>query len=568
MSLRKKWFPFILLLSLSFVLVLPQIVTRNSIIGADYLFHYNRFYETAMQIKHGNFQYFLSIYGFQASGRIVNALYGPLMAYIQGALVLLAGTWFRYQVLSNFLMYWLSGTAMFLLLKKHGRTTSVALPISIVYMTSYCTLYWVFRQSFTSWGAAIFPLALIPLKAFIEEKEIQPIPFALSFALMAQTHLFSSLLVTIIYFLAFCFVLPQKVPWRFFGQLAKASGLFLLLTANIWGAFFSIYRGDTIQAPFVNDQMASYSINQLGKIWVLYPGFLLLLLFVQAILYMVHFKHYSPFFHFVFWVSCFFGMLSTSLLPWNELVADQIPFVSLIQFPFRFSVPFIVLFLYTFAWQMQTMARTKPTSWLLLAVPLCILSIGQTLHETSIKLAEWPQLTLADFEAKHTYLQTDNSQQIRDSFHQKDLHQLLSLVIKSTPDYLPTNPEIPGNRYTIYEKEILFSPTHFTKIVRKNGELTVSWVANQTSPVTLPLVAYRQTRLTLNGQPIQLDTTMQSAIGAITLTQQKGQNHLTLHYQKSLLVRISLWISLFTWLFCLFAWLFNNWLMKRQRVTN
>ncbi|MDU1879425.1 MAG: hypothetical protein E6779_07590, partial [Finegoldia magna] len=59
---------------------------------------YNRFYEDAMQLKNGNFSYFLSLYGFQQSGRIVNALYGPFFSYLQGGLVLISGTWFRYQI--------------------------------------------------------------------------------------------------------------------------------------------------------------------------------------------------------------------------------------------------------------------------------------------------------------------------------------------------------------------------------------------------------------------------------------------------------------------------------------
>ncbi|EQE00311.1 putative cell division domain protein, partial [Clostridioides difficile CD9] len=40
-----------------------------------------------MQFKTGNFSYFQTNYGFQQSGRIVNALYGPLIAYILGGIL-------------------------------------------------------------------------------------------------------------------------------------------------------------------------------------------------------------------------------------------------------------------------------------------------------------------------------------------------------------------------------------------------------------------------------------------------------------------------------------------------
>lgn len=546
MHLLKRWAPFVSLAIISFFLVLPQILTKNSIIGVDYIFHYNRFYDAAMQIKEGNFEYFLSFYGFQSSGRIVNALYGPLMAYLQGGLVLLAGTWFRYQVLSNFVMYFLSGSTFYYLLRRHGRCQGVSLVMGIVYMTSYCTLYWVFRQSFTSWGAALFPLTLLPLKDFIEKKEVHPVQLAVVLALMVQTHLFSSLLVIVIYFLAFCFVVTTGVTRTFFAQLTKAVGLFVLLTANIWGSFLSVYLGDTLQSPFINDQMAAYSIDQLGKNWVLYPRFLLVFLFAYCLLYAVRLKHLSTYSHVIFWLSVFFGLLSTSLLPWNNWVLERVPFVTIIQFPFRFSVPFIVLGLYGFSGQIEQL-QWSSKKWLLVAMPFCLFSFGQAIQETTAKLAEWDHLSESKFVRKHTYLLTDNTSEVKESFHDRNLATLLTLVQKSTPDYLPTNKELTGNRYDIYAKEVLFSTTKFTKRVRSNGDMTVYWQAATTGPVTLPLISYQQTELTLNGQAIKLNTTEQSAIGAITVTQQKGQNKLTIRYQESWAMRLSLWLTLVSW---------------------
>lgn len=499
-----------------------------------------------MQIKEGNFEYFLSFYGFQSSGRMVNALYGPLMAYLQGGLVLLAGTWFRYQVLSNFVMYLLSGSTFYYLLRRHGRCQGVSLVMGIVYMTSYCTLYWIFRQSFTSWGAALFPLTLLPLKDFIEKKEVHPVQLAVVLALMVQTHLFSSMLVIVIYFIAFCFVVTTGVTRTFFAQLTKAVGLFVLLTANIWGSFLSVYLGNTLESPFINDQMAAYSIDQLGKNWVLYPRFLLVILFAYCLLYAVRLKHLSTYSHVIFWLSVFFGLLSTSLLPWNNWVLERVPFVTIIQFPFRFSVPFIVLGLYGFSGQIEQL-QWSSKKWLLVAMPFCLFSFGQAIQETTAKLAEWDHLSESKFVRKHTYLLTDNTSEVKESFHDRNLVTLLTLVQKSTPDYLPTNKELTGNRYDIYAKEVLFSTTKFTKRVRSNGDMTVYWQAATTGPVTLPLIAYQQTELTLNGQAIKLNTTEQSAIGAITVTQQKGQNKLTIRYQESWAMRLSLWLTLVSW---------------------
>ena len=71
--------------SFAVLLVTPQLFTRKVILGSDSIFHYNRFYEAAMQLKMVTFLTFLSLYGFQQSGRIVNALYGPFCLFTRRA---------------------------------------------------------------------------------------------------------------------------------------------------------------------------------------------------------------------------------------------------------------------------------------------------------------------------------------------------------------------------------------------------------------------------------------------------------------------------------------------------
>ena len=58
-------------------LVLPLLLSNRPVVGIDALFHFNRFYDVAEQLKHGQFSYFMAEYGYQQSGRIVTPLYGP-----------------------------------------------------------------------------------------------------------------------------------------------------------------------------------------------------------------------------------------------------------------------------------------------------------------------------------------------------------------------------------------------------------------------------------------------------------------------------------------------------------
>lgn len=113
----KRHFKSMLLLSLCALSVIsPQLVHHSLIMGADSLFHFNRFYDAASQINDHNWQYFVSMYGFSQSGRIVNALYGPFIAYFNGFILGLTHSWFSYQIISDFIVLFVSGISMYYLL--------------------------------------------------------------------------------------------------------------------------------------------------------------------------------------------------------------------------------------------------------------------------------------------------------------------------------------------------------------------------------------------------------------------------------------------------------------------
>ncbi|NRR75415.1 hypothetical protein HRD57_07025 [Tetragenococcus halophilus] len=75
-SKKRIFISLMIIFIASILLQWVQISNQNLYLGDDWIFHYNRFYDTAQQIKEGNFHYFISMYGFSQSGRIINALYG------------------------------------------------------------------------------------------------------------------------------------------------------------------------------------------------------------------------------------------------------------------------------------------------------------------------------------------------------------------------------------------------------------------------------------------------------------------------------------------------------------
>ncbi len=51
MKKASRLFPYLLIFAAAILLLLPQIVSKSTIVGIDSVFHMNRFYDTAMQMK-------------------------------------------------------------------------------------------------------------------------------------------------------------------------------------------------------------------------------------------------------------------------------------------------------------------------------------------------------------------------------------------------------------------------------------------------------------------------------------------------------------------------------------
>ncbi|NLV95246.1 MAG: hypothetical protein GX031_11970, partial [Candidatus Riflebacteria bacterium] len=444
-----------LILLVSLIMTLPQLLGRGMIIGSDSIFHFNRFYDTAMQIKEGNFQYFISMYGFQESGRIVNALYGPLTAYLHGLLVLISNSWYKYQMLTNVLLFLLSGSSMYFFLKKGKIVSQLRLPVSILYMTTYSVHYWTTRQGFSSWGAALLPLCLIPFIEMIMRKKINKFQLGICTALMVQTHLFSSLLLVLIYIPAFIFAYFQTDERKqLLSNLFLAVIIFFALTANIWIGFSVVYSGNEILTPFVNQTMSLNTINSNSYYWLLNPISLVFILFFELIHGIRRGKKYSALHKITLGMGITFLILSTSIIPWSYLVNQGNALAELIQFPFRFFVPCTILFLFSFCMTIQDLCLQKRaiiSKYLNLAV---VASVIQVLALISFSMYQWHQSDSFIQSGSYTVVQTRDENAVRDSFFMSDLSESLKLVEKPTPDYLPIYSLEEESKYRLYQKEV------------------------------------------------------------------------------------------------------------------
>lgn len=544
----KKYGPFLAIFFIALAFLMPHLFTHKLILGADAPFHYNRFYDAAQQIKYGDFHYFPSLYGFQQSGRIVNAVYGPFFAYLQGLIVLLAGSWFHYQILSNFILYLISGFSMLILLRYVNVRNWVSVPVAVLFMSTYSIQYWSINQGFTSWGTCFYPLCMIPIADFVLHKKFPVIKVAVSVGLMTQIHLLSSIMLALMYIPFYLYYFfNQTEKGKALLQLIKSVLLYFVLTANIWAGLAIVYSGNKILPPFVNREMSQKAIDLDGSYWLHYPKAFPILILSGFLLFIFFQQKNTLFQKIVLYTSLVFFFLSTSLIPWTTLIEKNVPFISLIQFPFRFFVPFTLLLLLYLALSLNQWSEQK---WFrLLSIFGILIFSAQTIQNLYQHLEKWENET---FVSRHTYL-FDTPEEARKTFFSKDMSTSLFVFQKTTPDYLPIYKETKDNKYDRYNEEILENETTFIK-THPGGLLTIKWKNTGDKTVHIPVIVYDRTVLQQNGKT--LTDYEVTDIGTPIVKQKKGINELTLHYQTPIYFYFILSLTLIGWftLICLFIY--------------
>ena len=529
---RERLWVSLFIISFAILLVTPQLFTRKVILGSDSIFHYNRFYEAAMQLKNGNFSYFLSLYGFQQSGRIVNALYGPFFAYLQGGLILISGTWFRYQIVSRVLLHILAESSMYALLKQCKVKTSIALSLGLLYATTFSIQYWTMRQGFSSWGAALLPYCFIPAIHYVFYQRVDQVRLALSMALIFQIHVLSALMLAMMYLPFYLYTFVKATTSKKKETILKvliAVILFLLLTVNVWGVLLYLRGANHLLDPFINREIGKNGIDGTARYWLYTPISLMVLLILQFIYAIVNWKklaRWKRILHFIYFV---FFFLSTGLFPWQYLVENGNTFAELIQFPFRFFVPATILLL-----AITGLTVTRFVNWRKSIAVLLFAFAGVGLIQNIMDTTDRVKSAAQDGElisiVKHTYVEGDY-QTISLTKNDSDLSQFLNLVVKSTPDYVPIYGTIgKQNTYDLYYENIVMNQR--TEKLIKDNYLVLTWQADEGEELNLPIVVYKDSILTLNGKELDKDDYNLSTIGTPTVSSQEGKNKLELRYQE------------------------------------
>lgn len=528
--------PIILSLVIATVLIWTELTTRSGLTLDDTAFHFHRFYDTYQQIQNHNFSYFQMNYGMGESGRIVNALYGPFFAYLMGSLLLFCSSWLRFQILITYLIFLVGGLGIYRLSRKVKLSQVVSSIVTTLFLTTGYIAYWPRSNAFNSWGAVLIPFVLIQGINLLNnhKKRFSWISLGIVMAIVAQIHLLSTFfsILALIPFFIYGLVLSENKRQMWI-DVFKAVGLFIVLTANVWGAFLLLYPTNQMASPIDYSPVltaVNLSVAGTSTMWTSITEVTLLLFIVQLIYVIFNFKS-SKLNTFVTLEGIVFLYLSSNLFPW-QFVKDTLPAVTgYLQFPNRFTV---------------------------VAYPLLFLGIGLTLNElikshgkklgmiaSALAIVVVLFNVRADFNEINnniTYNKgiTSNAKEMKE----KGLAPYINKVEINSPDYLPVRKKIKSSDITGMLMSMSPQKNNFEQRALSNGRLELTWKDSTSKVTTLPIFIYKQSELSLNNKVIKPKV---NEIGMPQVQSRKGKNTAILSFKTPTWFTILLYISILSW---------------------
>lgn len=538
--------PIILSLVIATILIWTELSTRSGLTLDDTAFHFHRFYDTYQQIQNHNFSYFQMNYGMGASGRIVNALYGPFSAYIMGFLLLFCSSWLRFQVVITYLIFLIGGLGIYHLGRKVKMSKMVASVITALFLTTGYIAYWPRSNAFNSWGAILIPFILIQGINLLNnhKKRFSWISLGVVMAIVAQIHLLSTFfaILALIPFFIYGLVLTENKRQMWF-DVFKAVGLFVVLTANVWGAFLLLYPTNQMASPIdYSPVLTSVNLSVAGTstMWTSITEVSLLLFIVQLIYIVFNFKssRINTLVTLEGWV---FLYLSSNLFPW-QFVKDNFPAVTgYLQFPNRFTV---------------------------VAYPLLFIGIGLTITEL-IKnhgkklgmLASALAVVVVLFNVRADFNEINNNISYNKGItsnvtemQEKGLKAYIDKIEINSPDYLPVQQKIKSGDITGMLMSMAEQRKGFSKTALTGGHLEIKWNGKTSKSTTLPIFIYRQSELIVNGKKTNPKL---NEIGIPIVKSKQGQNTAILSFKTPTWFMILLYISILGWVVMLFYGVFR-----------
>lgn len=138
--------------------------------------------------------------------------------------------------------------------------------------------------------------------------------------------------------------------------------------------------------------------------------------------------------------------------------------------------------------------------------------------------------------------------------HTSNYQTFLKQLQKRVPDYLATAKANVDAMQAAYSYGASVVSIKIQAVSHRRLKLT--WQADESGRIQLPIVTYRQSRLIVNGK--KLTRFKRSLVSSPTVVQQPGQNTAYLSYAAPLWLNLLIVISLLSWLAWALEMVFNH----------
>lgn len=561
--------PYIILTIWSFFLLFTIFKGHAFIGGIDCNFHMNSIYNDAMQIKTGNFNYFLANYGFEKSGRIVNALYAPGANYILGWLLLKCGSWINFEMLVTFLSILFGSILMYLAcLVFHMHRTSATICGIMSTVTHTIVVSWMGNQEFTGLGELLFPIIFIIGIRLSQTKKVHPLLIGFALTLFLQVHLFTALLAGLVLFIYMIDGLVYSNNKKKYIFKSIGAGLWTLgLNCNVFGALQDVFGSNHLMPTYPQPD-----VQNLGMKWTsgqngmpLSSGFaslgiVLSILIIIPILVIIFSKKQHQDLKLTASICITSFILYSAYFPWDAL-DDKYPVLAqLVQFPKRFSAPFWIPFFLILGYIFDTMyyrAKSNHVHVIWRIIPILpLIFIIWSWWLPNYNYVKWlPTVYTSGPVLRYensVYKYHTNSRLLRKHANSNNLKSLLDDEQKATPDYLPTLYRVSLKNYSQYHSYGYITndflktyPKWKNRKVVDGNKILINWHATSTKKIKVPITKYAHTSITQDGHKIHpvLDN-----IGVPTINQHVGMNHLCVEYHSGAFFKNSVIIMIISWI--------------------
>ena len=590
---RQQVITTIIIVAAALVFIMPQLLNKSLLLGTDYNFHFNRIYDAAMQIRHHNFNFMQSNYGFSQSGRVVNALYGPLGTYLLGGLLLLAGSWFKFQLLTGFLVALLAGTSMYLFASRLGVRRNWSRMAAALYIFTSWIPMWSLNQSAAGIGMAMMPLVLLTgiRLLYMHSNWRSALALGLSMGALMQIHLMSAVLAAAALLPLAIVALVHERDRR---SRIVANGLLaviiaVLLSANFLAAYYNVTHGNQIVGTFGVIDMYSNSVSlSFAESFQTMLGLFFSVGFVFAAIYAMVSKRMDALLRTITLTGAGFLLLSTRIMPWDAVAKRMLGVKNLIQFPNRFLAVAIPLLLVGLLLIIQDLPFLNPKQdeskrmKVALQATIVILFAFQPLSLMMGKAVQWQNGDGVSNKAIHTavHMKTTtgfSTKQIQAAFGSGDLSTPLHDYYNGVIDYLPLPNTGATGTYdaqtpqyealaTQYEQQLAV-PTRqkrFHKSTIAHGVLQTTFNSKRAQSVRLPVVLYTSSKLLLNGRVVMPKL---NKLGMPTVKAKAGRNVAKLSYIEPTYLKLAIRGTVVAWLIFGLIWLCVSVVDWRKRGT-